>query len=149
VNPPEGSIEVWGGEAQNGVPHAEQVRYLRGRDLLLSVRTVFADPEPAPVIRTVESFGTVLLNFRGHRSPERGRVRPDRERTLALWREEEQTPSRATTIVFDGRPIPGVRKDFADVSAAVFSVDGVHVFCVACAELLDRLRLRSPVEQAG
>lgn len=59
-----------------------------------------------------------------------------------LDRENEQTPSRETAVLLDGVRVPGRRKDFEDVSVALFTVDGVRIFCTASAERLDGLRLR-------
>ena len=142
ANPPEGCTASWGGEGQNGRSYAEQVRYVRDERLLLSVRTVVPEPDASPVIGTVEDFGHAVGDFRNYRL---GRFSMDemRERVLALRREDAETAARPTTIVLDGVPVDGTQRDFPDCSVALFESSGLRVYCVATAELLAVLLLRS------
>jgi hypothetical protein len=144
ANPPDGCTALWGGERQNGLPYAERVRYVRDRVVLLSVRTVLPEPDPPPVIGTVEDFGTALRGFRrrpGGARPVPGEIR---EEYLAVQREDAETPAVPVVITVDGVEVAGVRKDFADCSVALLEPGGLRVYCVAGAALLDRLVLRSP-----
>lgn len=48
ANPPQECTVLWRGEGQNGLPYAEQVRYVRDGLLLHSVRTVLPEPVEPP-----------------------------------------------------------------------------------------------------
>jgi hypothetical protein len=152
AQPPEQSLDLWGGQRQDGLPYCEHVRYVRDDMLVLYIRTLLPEREPAPVIGTVEDFTTVLRDIRRYNDPERGvrgalvkRELPEAVR--AVQREDAETPSRDVTILLDGSPIPGTRKDFADYAVGEYRIDGKRILCAGSAEQLDALSLRSPNPQ--
>jgi hypothetical protein len=152
ANPPAGCDELWGGELSNGRPHCEHVAYKVPRgEVLLYIRTVFAEPVPPPVIRTVEDVYSVLMNFRlriHRRPPQPGVRRPPttreegRELTSTGHRDVAAAPAREIVVALDDGELRGSRRDFTDCSVAEFDwIDGARVFCAGRAEILDGLRL--------
>lgn len=144
ADPPNGCAAVWGGERQNDLPYAEQVQYVRDGALLLSIRTVQPEPDPPPVIGSVEDFGVMLGGFRRY-GARRLSSQEVRARFAALLQEDAQTPALPTSILLDGLEVAGRRKDFGDCSVALFEPGGLRVFCAADPGLLDGLALRSRV----
>jgi hypothetical protein len=152
ANPPDGCDDLWGGELSDGRPHCEHVSYYQAPrgEVLLYIRTVFAEAVPPPVIRTVENVSTVLMNFRirGHRRPRQPGVRrtPTREEfrelTSTTDRDVAAALAREAVVALDDGELRGSRRDFADCSVAEFDwIDGARVFCAGRPELLDGLRL--------
>ncbi|HTJ71277.1 MAG TPA: hypothetical protein VL551_27295 [Actinospica sp.] len=133
---------LWGAESTDGGPHKAHVRYVRetpgARELALSIHTVRPDPVPAPVIGTVESLLTVLLELRRTT----GRREPDD--VAAAAREEAAAPERPWVVLVDDVEFTGRRKDFPDVSVLEIRWhDGMRILCGGAAEVVDGLRLRA------
>jgi hypothetical protein len=151
ANPPEGCDELWGGELSDGRPHCEQVSYKVPRgEVLLYIRTIFAEPVPPPVIRTVENVSTILMNFRTkrHQRPSGVRRTPTREEfrdlTSMIARDVAAAPAREIVLTLDDGELRGSRRDFADCAIAEFDwLNGARVFCAGRPEILDALRLRT------
>jgi hypothetical protein len=130
------------------------VRYRSATGLIpLSIRTVLAEPVPAPAIRTVHDLATTLLAMRttafGRRgaTPGRGRT-PTRDDFRALNRsvkyDDANTDRRPWAVSVDGVEFHGHRKDFADGSVAEVPWNqGIRVLCFGDTDVLDRLKLNS------
>lgn len=149
--PAAGWRALWDAESENGLPHQARVRYRsEAGALVLSLRTVRPEPVPPPVIRTVESMATVLLQARRAVARPNGSRHPaltaDESRALleATSRDEATAAERPCVVRIDEVEISGRRKDFPDCSVVEFHWhDGIRVFGVGDAAVIDRLSLRS------